>query len=78
MFFCVLSVRSFTLVGVFLFCLDVFDLEQMISDIVHRISQMSSHLVRQLKCRERRLTALRDKCDIVTAILHASSLKRSQ
>lgn len=39
---------------------------------------MSARLVRQLKRRERRLAKLQHNFDIVTAILQASSQKRSE
>ena len=39
---------------------------------------MSARLVKQLKRRERRIAKLKTNCDIVTAIIQASSPKRSK
>ncbi|KAL5014864.1 hypothetical protein ScPMuIL_009134 [Solemya velum] len=51
-------------------------LRSMFSELQHRINQTNIRLVRQLKRRDRRLAKLQHNCDIVTAILQASSLKR--
>lgn len=51
-------------------------LRRMVTELQHRGNQMSSRLVRQLKRRERRQAKLQHNCDIVTAVLQASSLKR--
>ncbi|XP_060593991.1 TBC1 domain family member 30-like [Ruditapes philippinarum] len=52
------------------------DLRSLLTDISRHVSQMSARLVRQLKRRERRMSKLQNNCDIVTAIIQASSPKR--
>jgi len=56
---------------------DISELKEMLVELRSCISQLSSSLVRQLKRRERRLAAVNSNCDVITAILQASSLKRS-
>ncbi|XP_067685212.1 TBC1 domain family member 30-like isoform X1 [Haliotis asinina] len=51
-------------------------LRKMFGDIQRSINQSSTRLVRQLKCRDRRIAKLHRNCDVVTAILQAASLKR--
>ncbi|XP_053378292.1 TBC1 domain family member 30-like isoform X2 [Mercenaria mercenaria] len=52
------------------------DLKNLLVEISRHVSQMSARLVRQLKRRERRMSKLQNNCDIVTAIIQASSPKR--
>ncbi|KAL4225984.1 hypothetical protein ACF0H5_013971 [Mactra antiquata] len=54
------------------------DLKNLLVDLSRHVSQMSTRLVRQLKRRERRMSKLQTNCDIVTAIIQASSPKRSK
>lgn len=57
---------------------DIYQLRELVANLSHHSTQTSSRLVKQLKARERHLTSLREKYDIMTAILHASSLKRRE
>ena len=50
----------------------------MISEMEHRTNQMSARLIRQLKHRDRRKAKIHRNYDIITAIIQASSLKRSK
>ncbi|XP_048253113.1 TBC1 domain family member 30-like isoform X1 [Haliotis rufescens] len=55
---------------------NISQLRKMFGDIQRSINQSSTRLVRQLKCRDRRIAKLHRNCDVVTAILQAASLKR--
>ncbi|XP_074645749.1 TBC1 domain family member 30-like [Tubulanus polymorphus] len=52
------------------------ELKRMVSDLQLSICQANAKLVRQLKRRDRRRAKLYKNCDIITAVLQASSLKR--
>ena len=54
------------------------ELRVMRLELQHRATQSSQRLIRELKRRDRRLAKVNKNCDIVTAILQASSLKRSK
>ena len=53
------------------------ELRQLKSDLQHRVTQYSARLIRQLKSRDRLLLRIKRHCDVITAILQASSPKRS-
>ena len=53
-------------------------LKRLVSDLQRSVGQVSTRLVRQLKRRDRRLAKLSRNCDVVTAVLHAASLKRRE
>lgn len=53
-------------------------LKKTVEELQHRINFVSSRLVRQLKRRDRRIAKLQHNSDLVTAILQASSQKRSK
>ena len=53
-------------------------LRSLVNEMKRGISQMSARLVKQLKRRERRIAKLKTNCDIITAIIQASSPKRSK
>lgn len=55
---------------------DISELRQIRSELKHRVSKNSARLIRQLKNRDRHLLKATRNCDIITAILQASSLKR--
>ena len=62
------------------FCLlflGIDELRQLKSDLQHRVTQYSARLIRQLKSRDRLLARIKRHCDVITAILQASSPKRS-
>lgn len=56
----------------------VTELRKTVDELQHRINFVSSRLVRQLKRRDRRVAKLQHNSDLVTAILQASSQKRSR
>lgn len=70
--YCVFLIKDFILfVG-------VTELRKTVDELQHRINFVSSRLVRQLKRRDRRVAKLQHNSDLVTAILQASSQKRSR
>ena len=54
------------------------ELKKTAEELQYRINFVSSRLVRQLKRRDRRVAKLQHNSDLVTAILQASSQKRSR
>ncbi|XP_075245370.1 uncharacterized protein LOC142339311 isoform X2 [Convolutriloba macropyga] len=54
----------------------VLELRAMIAELQHRVSQTSSRLVRLLKKKDKQLERQHSYCDVITASLQASSLKR--
>lgn len=70
--YCVFLIKDFIpIVG-------VTELRKTVDELQHRINFVSSRLVRQLKRRDRRVAKLQHNSDLVTAILQASSQKRSR
>ena len=57
-------------------CLDIQDLRYLCSQLQQQISQANALLVKNLRHRDKNLSKLHRNCDIITAILQASSLKR--
>ena len=55
---------------------DIDELSDIKEDLLHRVTQISQRLIRQLKSRDRLLARTKKNCDVITAILQASSLKR--
>jgi hypothetical protein len=60
-----------------LFFADLRELRRMRSELEHSKALASARLIRQLKRRDRRLAKRSKNYDMITAVLQASSLKRS-
>ena len=62
----------------FLYILDIDELRVLVSSLKEHLSHVGSQLLRQLKKRDR-LTAKQGRhCDVITAILQATSPKRRE
>jgi hypothetical protein len=55
---------------------DKSELRSVLRELQHRIQQTNSRLLRQLKVRNRRVAHITNHCNVITACLQASSLKR--
>ena len=55
---------------------DIDELTEMRNELQRQITQTSGRLIRQLKSKDRRIAKVQKHCDIITAVLQASSLKR--
>ena len=64
-------------VNVFFFS-DLGELRQLQHELRRHVTQVSARLIRQLKQRDRHVAKHNKNCDVITAILQASSLKRSE
>ena len=57
---------------------DLGELRQLQHELRRHVTQVSARLIRQLKQRDRHVAKHTKNCDVITAILQASSLKRSE
>ncbi len=57
---------------------DLDELREMRSELQRQITQTSGRLIRHLKSKDRRVAKVQRHCDVITAVLQASSLKRRE